>query len=133
MAGNTKFIGFLSDNRIQLERWGSKVLVLLSPESIDSLRVAVQRDLPPKPYQGRADHLSDMKVEYDTSVGRAVANMDIATAAYLSDLLEVMVKNDVQAMDKVKPWVEELRAVVQAHADFHNTKEPGVDSEKHSS
>jgi hypothetical protein len=132
MAGNTKFIGFLPGNRIQLERWGSSVEVSLNEQSIEELRVAVQRDLPQKPYQGRAGHLADLGVEYDKSVGRAVANMDIATAAYLADLLEVLVTRDLQAVDKVSPWVAGLRAAVKAHADFHNTQEPGVENEKRS-
>lgn len=133
MAGNTKLIGFLPNNRIQLERWGTTVGVALSVDSIDALRLALQRDLPQKPHQGRAGHLDEFASRYDEGVGRASLSLSIDTAAYLADLLDVMVKGNVQAMDKVRPWIEGLHAIVQAHADFHNTNEPGVASEEHPS
>jgi len=126
MAGNTKFIGFLPGNRVQLERWGSTVQVALSIEDINALREALQKDLPSKPPQAPADRFGDFVSKYDEQFGRVVASLTPDATTYLADLLEVLVKDDVHAMDKVRPWIESMRAAVQGHVDFHNVSEPGV-------
>lgn len=127
MAGNTKFVGFLNDNRVQLERWGVRAIVPLDPGAIESLRAACFNELPQRPSQQGAEHLADFRADYDSSVGRVRVNLSVDAAGYLSDLLDVLVKGDVQAMSKVRPWAELLHAAVQAHKDFHTYEdEPGV-------
>ncbi len=49
MAGNTRFMGFGNEDRIQLARWGSKVMVKLPPEATVALRKAVYEELPKAP------------------------------------------------------------------------------------
>jgi len=127
MAGNTKLVGFLDNHRIQLERWGVKVAVSLDTGSAEAIRTACFYELPKKPNQRPSTHLESFVCAYDQDRGRVGLNLDPETASYLADLLEVLVKNDVNAMDKVRPWIEKLRGSVQAHTDYHSGKdEPGA-------
>jgi hypothetical protein len=126
MAGNTKLVGFLNDNRVQLERWGVRTIVPLDGSSVESLRAACINDLPRRPVQPSAEN-NDFRAAYDSALGRISIVLSVDAAAYLSDLLDVLVKDNVQAMTKVRPWVEALHAAVQAHKDFHTYEdEPGA-------
>jgi len=126
MAGNTKFMGFTPDGKVQLERWGGKSTVAVSPESLSALRVACYSELPKGPQQRRRDDLDDFHVGYDEQVGRVRVDMDPATAAYLADRLEFF--RDDEVVEKIAPWANDLRVAVQAHHDYHNTDgEPGIE------
>jgi hypothetical protein len=123
MAGNTRFVGFLMDNRIQLERWGTRAIVQLNAEAIEALRAACFSKLPKTPAQGSSDHLNDFKAKYDEGVGRVHVDLSPSAAAYLGDLLTSLAVSDAREI----PWAAELRTAVHAHRDFHDVKdEPGV-------
>lgn len=123
MAGNTKFIGFLSDNRIQLERWGVKAIVQLDASAIEVLRATCFSKLPKTPIQESSCHLDDFGAKYNEGVGRVYVDLSPRAAAYLGDILASLAVSDAREL----PWAAELRAAVQAHRDFHNAEgEPGV-------
>lgn len=129
MAGNTKLVGFLSDNRIQLERWGTSATIQLDDESVQAIRRACFEQLPQRPTQSSSDHLDDFGVRYDSGVGRIQLELSTDAASLLADLLDV-VMNKTQAGEEerrtVQPYVDAIRKAVQAHKDFHDRCEPGV-------
>lgn len=127
MAGNTKLTGFLDNHRVQLERWGTKIAVALDEASVEALRKACFNELPKKPDRRPPTHFADFMCDYNQDLGRVQLSLNPEVAGYLADLLDVLVKNDVSAMEKVRPWVDKLRAATQAHSDYHDGKdEPGV-------
>lgn len=127
MAGNTKLTGFLPDNGIQIERWGKKAQIILSEESIQSLRSGCY-ELPTRPPQQNS--WTSFQVKYDEMLGRVMVGMSPASAEMLADLLESLSAEKPE----VRCWITDLREGVQAHIDYHNMNEPGVlrDEEDHS-
>lgn len=129
MAGNTKLRGFLDNDQIQLERWGTVITVQLNPTAIMALRQACFNELPVRPLQYGMKRPAEFSAEYDPITACVRANLSVEAAGYLSDLLDVLVKDDVQAMSKVRPWADTLRTAVQAHKDYYSLNEPGVSDE----
>lgn len=132
MAGNTKLIGFTPDGKVQLERWGIKVVVKVSERSLMFMRNACYQQLPSKPQQRKRDDLDDFNVQYDTDVGRIRLDLDVQTAEALAKRLESsQAKFFVfrrAGAKRVGAWIHSLKDAVQAHLDFHNASgEPGID------
>jgi len=126
MAGNTKFMGFTPDGKVQLERWKGKAIVDVSPESLSALRTACYQELPKQPDQRRRDDLDEFNAHYDDNVGRVVVDMDPEAAKYLASQLAFF--RDSEVVERVEPWVHSLNEAVQAHHDYHNKEgEPGVE------
>lgn len=128
MAGNTKLVGFIEGNKVQLQRWGGKVTVPLDAESHAALRRACYDELPKNPKQWNAGLRNDFEAKYNEDYGRVGVDLSVETAAYLADMLEILVKDNLDAVEKVKPWAASLREAIQAHKDFHDKDEPGVES-----
>ena len=133
MAGNTKLLGFLPGNAVQIERWGKKLAVGLTKESMINLRNAVT-GLPTKPPEQKDDSDS-FNVRYDERVGRVRVDMDTETAHFVAGLLteritphpETVAVLNNSAEERIWSWVHSLRAAVRAHEDYHNAQgEPGV-------
>lgn len=127
MAGNTKLMGLLPNDSIQLERWGKKVAVGITSESMINIRNALAT-LPSKPPE-QQDGNNGFNVRYDERVGRIHVVMDIGTARDVASVL-----GDVEGSllteagtSIVQSWVHSLKEAVQAHLDYHNIEEePGV-------
>lgn len=132
MAGNTKLMGFTPDGKVQLERWGTKITIFVSPDSLDSIRRACYTELPKKPSQKERDGFDECSIHYDEYVGRVHMVLDIESAAGLADALDrgcsPLGSDDVH--EKVSNWASRLRSSVKTHHDYHNTEgEPGVADE----
>lgn len=123
MAGNTKLKGFTPEGKVQLERWGSKTLVVVSGGSLEALRKACYEDLPKKPDQGNdacIDH-----IYYDEHLGSVRMVLGIESASYLADCLESVAP--FEGYENMGGWSTRLRKAVQDHYDYHNRDgEPGV-------
>ena len=131
MAGNTKLMGFTPDGKVQLERWGVKVPIFVSPDSLDSIRRACYTLLPKKPSQRGRDDL-ECSIYYDEHVGRVHLVMDVESAAGLAECLERYAQCFPlgEMYEKALSWSPRLKSAVEAHHDYHNTnREPGVDDE----
>jgi hypothetical protein len=135
MAGNTKLVGFLSDNRLRLERWGGMATVQLDARAVESLRSACFNQLPQRPPVSGAEHLPDFRAQYDSSVGRVHVDLSPDAASNLAKLLDNLVVSTEWPVDITQPSLVEmveivklLQEAVQAHVDFHTYKdEPGVE------
>jgi hypothetical protein len=125
MSGNTKLLGFLPNNQVQLERWGVKASVDICNDCTTQLK-ELCISLPKKPNQKISPSKMEFKSEYEDSSGRILVSMTPDCTRYLADLLDVLVKSDVRAMDKVRPWVEDLEKSIAEHTLYHDTSEPGV-------
>jgi hypothetical protein len=129
MSGNTKLVGFLPGDALQLERWGEKVAVGVTKESMINIRNACQ-SLPKSPPE-QHDY-NGFNVQYDKSVGRVLVDMDPSTAEALAKRVEAAAITlhllSHEEVQKAESWVHRLRAVVKAHEDYHGTEgEPGVE------
>ena len=141
MAGNTKLIGFGSNGVVELERWGGKAKVVVSKESLETLRAACYQQLPKAPKQNGEGSQDDFNVAYDSSVGRVRLDLDTVTAGELAAFLQFGLE-EFQGCDsgtgeslggvkklneRVPSWIRDLKETVQAHEDYLNTEdEPGV-------
>jgi len=127
MAGNTKLMGFLPGNAIQIERWGESVAVSLSKESMLSLRSGAL-ELPTTPPEQKDDDDS-FKVHYDERVGRVHVDMDPEEARVLVAILRGVATDSIgeDKEDRYWSWVHPLEAATKAHDDYHHVQgEPGV-------
>jgi len=131
MAGNTKLMGFTPEGKVQLERWGCKAVVSVSPDSLSALRRACYTELPKKPTQRRRDDISGWDVSYDEQVGRILLDLDVEKATILADLVAYRAAHSEELTDDLAEmlscWASNLMSSVQAHHDYLNKDgEPGV-------
>lgn len=132
MAGNTKLVGFqprLDDGSgvILLERWGSQENVIISGDSLDSIREACLK-LPQAPKQ--QESVKDgFTAKYNESMGR----VDVAVTPQIAETLVLLFKDCIEAgvpirHDLVGTWICDLEKAVKAHHDYHHKEgEPGVE------
>lgn len=133
MAGNTKLVGFSPRPEgvggvINLERWGEKAEVVISEESLHSVRRACQC-LPSRPPQENKNEPDGFNAQYDKSVGRVRVDMDPRAAEYLAQVLGGDIEEGLLLReDDVRSWIHSLRAAVEAHDNYHSAEgEPGVE------
>jgi len=130
MPGNTKLVGFLNGNRVQLERWGARTVVQLDEQAVGALRSACFNELPQRPVQDGTAHLDDFRADYDSTVGRVHVDLSPRAATALANFLDVLVEKKWSSQEEMLPYAKKLRASVQAHEDFINAEgEPGVENE----
>lgn len=130
MSGNTKLVGFLNDNRVQLERWGVRAVVQLDPQSVDLLRAACFNDLPGHPIQKRTENLAAFRSVYDAATGRIHIYLSVNVAKCLGDLLVNLAKEGTHTSPEISVWAENLLKAVQDYKDTLSRKdEPGVSDE----
>lgn len=122
MSGNTKFTGFLSGNRVQLERWGVQVVVQLDPGAVEALRKACFYDLPGNIAQRGTTFPTDFRAVYDADEQRVHVDLSPEAAAFLGNLL-VDVNKSAPQVQPVLQWSEDLKSAVQLH---EASSEPGV-------
>jgi len=135
MAGNTKLIGFGAripgkPGVLHLMRWNGKASVTISEESLEKIRDACYNELPQKPQQGARDDLDNFNVQYNESVGRVFVDMDPDTALELANIIGEWIDrapNSKGAEEQSGSWVHSLGEAVQAHRDYHDRNEPGVE------
>lgn len=120
MAGNTKLMGFGSDNKVTLKRWGKEATAVLSEDSWERLLYICKRMLPTEPKKiPRNDNL--FHVRYDESTGRIGVVMGLDSARELYKLL-----SSERAEVEMIPWAQDIDGAIRAHHDYHNLDEPGV-------
>ena len=132
MAGNTKLIGFgVSDSTdpggggITLERWGKKINVMVSTESINKLRDACYTQLPQVPIQHGLGHLDDFALQYDEPTGRITAIITPEEAGRIITVLETI---EGCSSKRIRFWIDSLKGKVRAHKDYLSMEgEPGIE------
>lgn len=124
MAGNTKLLGFGVENSVTLERWGEQEQVEISQDSWKALQSACASGLPRKP-PAQKNWKDDFNASYDEDVGRVRVDLDVQTAGEIADALSFFRDEEVET--KLTPWIRSLRKAVQAHKDYHDLSEPGVE------
>ena len=121
MSGNTKLMGFGSDNKITLKRWGKLAHVVVSEGSWESMRYACSRKLPAAPKKQATREGRQFVVSYDELTGRVSVDMDLDTTRELYNLI------NTGAVDQaMRAWADSLDIAIGAHHDYHNLDEPGV-------
>ncbi len=120
MAGNTKLIGFTPSGDVQLERWGEVATVVVSQDSLRSLREACFDDLPKRPPR-REEHLSGVAVSYSKQLG--IINMEMAPDQ-ATELMGILTTCEVKPFPTV---VARLEKCVKEHLDYTDIGEPGVE------
>jgi hypothetical protein len=130
MAGNTKLIGFATESKVVLQRWGKKVTVQLTPSSVDALLEACRNELPKNPV-GQASSLLDFRAEYHESTGTIELRLSSGVAKKISAALHdasVSRLSPPEDPDEMEGWSARLKELVTEHEEYLNTKdEPGVE------
>jgi hypothetical protein len=125
MAGNTKFMGFGSENRVTLERWGKSVTRELPGPAIEVLREMCHSGLPLRA-PPRKESLSN--ISYNERFGTVDLELDVVRAEKILvalELADVVIEdsNDADYLD----WLAGIRAALREHDAFVDaTSEPGV-------
>lgn len=125
MAGNTKLMGFAPSGDLVFERWGKKVKVKVSPESVETIRHACIHLLPAECPQ-RDWTLGDVTVDYREDFGRITIEMSPETADEFAEFLhsyrqQAGLEGGLFALSDA---LDEQRAVHEAYVD---EKEPWVE------
>lgn len=128
MAGNTKLIGFLVGNCIQLERWGKTATVQLDTESMGALRAACVGELPKKPPVLDESRFPDFKAKYDFEEGRVVVFLSPEATGFLEAFLDLSMAGNPQAIARVQPWLDQLQEAIKSCRHYHSgAGEPGTE------
>ena len=131
MAGNTKLRGFTPDGKVQLERWGSSIIVEVSKDSLTHLRDACFTQLPKKPPK-QTKLIGDMDTKYDSNCGRVNVSMTPHIASLLSEFLSDMLKEldepsiSLTVITTLSELNESLLQAVEKHKEYISIDEPGV-------
>ena len=115
------------DNTVQFSRWGGEATVSLPAVSIRELRRVCHELLPKSPPE-TSKHTGRWDSTYDESTGMVNAQMSPVVAKQLSELLlagSVNAKAENAALAEFA--ATDLEAGYQAHLDYIDTDEPGVD------
>ena len=126
MAGNTKFLGFGTDNQITLERWGKKATAELPGPAIEVLRDLCYHKLPVRPPQ----QVPRSEISYNDRLGQVELHMTPKQALILASAIGGEVPSHEEFMKEfalLASWEEELREAVREHERYISTQdEPGV-------
>jgi hypothetical protein len=144
MAGNTKLVGFgVSDletneegfvakgltGAIHLERWGEKVEVPISPESLKAIRFSCYEQLPMRPPP--KVHMLGLQVGFDPTMGMIALGISSDDAEKVIGLLEAARANtdELENSDLAEGIIAELKLAAKDRDNFHSSSgEPGLDS-----
>ena len=129
MAGNTKLRGFGQASTIELERWGVRISIKLPYEAIKELRRACHELLPLKPPERTGSlHPDEFTSTYDESVGRVRMEVAPVVAKQLAELLRHGAQDvKKENADLAENCAQELDLCYQAHLDYLDIEEPGVE------
>ena len=131
MAGNTKLMGFLKDNRIQLERWGVTEIVTLPESATRAIREACFQKLP-RTAPSFIKEPGWNRAEYDKPTGTGVLCCTIETVGKLLTYLKAhVVEVDVdQTLTRQEHqfWISELEELLEEHRQYNDrANEPGIE------
>lgn len=121
MAGNTKLMGFGSDNKVTLSRWGKKTITTISQESWERMLYVCKRMLPTEPRRQTVRDSTWFAVRYDEVNGTVTVDMGLDSARWLYKLISGGVVDE-----ELRNWAQAIDAAIRAHHDYHNLDEPGV-------
>jgi hypothetical protein len=121
MARNTHILGILSNNRVQIERWGTQAIVDIDPDSMKSLREALYTKLPKE--RPLSQQLKPTTVTYD----KDSAQIKIQLKPYDALLLRAALCSLPSV--HTQEWHNELaEAVREYERSISIEREPGIDT-----
>lgn len=129
MSRNTKFMGFVGDSQIALERWGSVATVQLSEDSIGALRKACYEELPRGLQRRQGDVNSEAGIRYNSDMDCIDIRLSAKDAERLTQILELLVEakklspSISEGQEQFRSWFLALKEGLKHHEEHIDTKD----------